>query len=147
MPPSILVTGGTGTLGTHVVRRLIDQGCQVRVLSRRERPGSDGVECMVGDLAKGSGVDEAVACVDVIIHCASASTGDAEATWNLVKAATAQATPPHLVYVSIVGVNGIPFGYFQTKLAAEKVVAESSLPWTIQRATQFYDFILSGPRA
>jgi uncharacterized protein YbjT (DUF2867 family) len=144
----ILVTGGTGTLGSSVVRRLRARGCPVRVLSRKEGAGGDGVEYVVGDLAKGSGVEEAVGGVDVIVHCASARKGDAGATRNLVKAAAmAQGTPPHLVYISIVGVDAVPFGYFQTKLAAEKVVVESSLPWTIQRATQFYDFVLSGARS
>jgi uncharacterized protein YbjT (DUF2867 family) len=147
MPSPILVTGGTGTLGSHVVRRLRERGCQVRVLSRKQRAGSEGVEYVVGDLAEGRGVEEAVAGVDVIVHCASARKGDADATRNLVKAATAQGRLPHLVYVSVVGVNAVPFGYFQTKLASEKVVAESSLPWTIQRATQFYDFVFSGARS
>ncbi len=147
MPSPILVTGGTGTLGSIVVRRLAERGCQVRVLSRKERAGSEGVEYVVGDLASGSGVDEAVAGVDVIVHCASARKGDAEATRNLVKAATAQGRLPHLVYISVVGVDGVPFAYFRTKLAAEKVVVESGLPWTILRATQFYDFVLSGARS
>ncbi len=142
----ILVTGGTGTLGSIVVRRLGERGCQVRVLSRRERAGSEGLEFVVGDLARGSGVEEAVAGVDVIVHCASATKGDAAATRNLVNAAMARGRQPHLVYISVVGVDAVPFGYFRTKLAAEKVVVESGLPWTIQRATQFYDFVLSGAR-
>jgi uncharacterized protein YbjT (DUF2867 family) len=144
MPSPILVTGGTGTLGSHVVRHLGERDRQVRVLSRKERPAGDGVEYVVGDLASGSGVDEAVAGVDVIVHCASAQKGDEDATRNLVQAAAAQGRRPHLVFISIIGVNGIPFGYFKTKLAAENVVAESSLSWTILRATQFYDFILNG---
>jgi len=147
MPSPILVTGGTGTLGSNVVRRLRQRGCQVRVLSRKERAGSDGVECVVGDLTTGRGVEEAVAGVDVIIHCASARKGDADATRNLVNAAIAQTRLPHLVFISIVGVNRVPFAYFRAKLAAEMVVVESSLPWTIQRATQFYDFVLSGAKS
>jgi uncharacterized protein YbjT (DUF2867 family) len=146
MPSLILVTGGTGTLGTNVVRRLRERGCRVRVLSRKPRAGSEGVEYVVGNLATGTGVDEAVTGADVIVHCASASKGDAEATRNLVKTVTAQRESPHLVYISIVGVNGVQFGYFRAKLAAEEVIAESGLPWTIQRATQFYDYILSGTR-
>ena len=124
MTASILVTGGTGTLGVHVVRRLRERGCDVRVLSRKERAGSNGLEFVVGDLVKGLGVGEAVADVEVIVHCASDKKGDVEATRNLVKAAQAQRIPPHLVYISIVGASGVPFGYFQTKLAAEKIVVE-----------------------
>jgi uncharacterized protein YbjT (DUF2867 family) len=147
MSSPILVTGGTGTLGRSVVRRLGDRGCRVRVLSRKERAGSEGVDYVVGDLVNGSGVEEAVASVDVIIHCASARKGDIDATRNLVRAAEGQGRRPHLVFISIAGVDGIRFGYFRTKLAAEKVVVESSLPWTIQRATQFYDFVLSGAKS
>jgi len=140
----VLVTGGTGTLGTHVVQDLRGHGCQVRVLSRKQRASSPGVTYVVGDLANGTGVQEAVAGAGVIIHCASAKKGDVQATQTLVRAAAAQSRPPHLVYISIVGVERIRFRYFKAKLAAENVVADSSLPWTLQRATQFYDFVLSG---
>jgi uncharacterized protein YbjT (DUF2867 family) len=147
MSSPVLVTGGTGTLGAHVVRGLTQRGRQVRVLSRKQRAGSESLEYVVGDLVTGSGVDEAVAGVDVIVHCASAKKGDVGATRNLVRAATVQGRQPHLVYISIVGVSGVPFGYFQTKLAAEKVIEDSSLPWTIQRATQFYDFVFAGAKS
>ena len=66
--------------------------------------------------------------------------------------AAAQAGAPHLVYISVVGADRIPvvsavdramFGYFASKLAAERVVADSGLPWTTLRATQFHDLILT----
>ena len=44
MPQLILVTGGTGDLGSKVVARLLERGCRVRVLSRKERLGDAGVE-------------------------------------------------------------------------------------------------------
>jgi len=143
----ILVTGGTGTLGRHVVQGLVERGRQVRVLSRRERPSGNDVTYLMGDLATGAGVREATSGADAIIHCASAKNGDVEATRTLVTAAASQDNLPHLVYISVVGVDGIRFGYFKTKLAAERVVAESGLPWTLQRATQFYDFVLSGAKS
>jgi uncharacterized protein YbjT (DUF2867 family) len=143
----VLVTGGTGTLGTQVVERLVERGQKVRVLSRRARTGREGVEFVIGDLVSGVGAHEAVAGVDGIVHCASASRGDAEASRHLVTAAMVHGTRPHLVYISIVGVDGVRFGYFQAKLAAEQVVVESGLPWTILRATQFYDYILNGSRS
>ncbi len=141
-----LVTGGTGNLGSKVVARLHNRGIRVRVLSRKDRLGEEGVEYLVGDLNKRAGLDEVVADVDVILHCASASKGDVEATRNLVEAAKALNTPPHLIYISIVGVNGVSFGYFQDKLKAERIVVNSGLPWTLQRATQFYDYILGGAK-
>lgn len=83
------------------------------------------------------------------MHCASNRKGDAQATRNLVQAATQAATQsgesqPHLVYISIVGVDRFPRGYFKAKLEAERVVAESGLPWTTLRATQFYELIAKG---
>jgi uncharacterized protein YbjT (DUF2867 family) len=144
---AVLVTGGTGTLGTQVVRRLLERGCHVRVLSRRPPAAGAAAEFVAGDLVAGVGLDQAVADVDVIIHCASASRCDAEATRNLVRAAAARSPRPHVVPISIVGVGGVRFGYFRTKLAAEQVVVESDLPWSLLRATQFLDFILSGARS
>jgi uncharacterized protein YbjT (DUF2867 family) len=146
MTSPVLVTGGTGTLGRLVVRRLTDAGRSVRVLSRRDRAAGDGTLPVTGDLLTGEGVAGAVAGVDVIVHCASGNKGDAEATRNLVRAAARAGGEPHVVYVSIVGVDRVPYGYLRGKLDAERIVADSGLPWTILRATQFFDLILSGAR-
>src|SRR5579863_2562555 len=137
----IVVTGGTGTLGQQVVARLRDAGREVRVLSRRSRSGPDGVQFVTGDLATGAGLAAAVHGAATIVHCASQQKGDAEAARNLVHAASHEneETPPHLVYISIVGVDRFPRGYFKAKLAAENVITGSGLPWTTLRATQFYD--------
>jgi uncharacterized protein YbjT (DUF2867 family) len=68
------------------------------------------------------------------------------ATRNLVAAATRTGSA-HLVYVSIVGIDRIAsWGYPKTKLHAERIVAESGLPWTILRVTQFYDYCLTNAR-
>ena len=72
----VLVTGGTGTLGGHVVPRLRDAGCDVRVLSRHSRASGDGVEFVSGDLATGDGIEAAVAGVSTVVHCAGGSKGD-----------------------------------------------------------------------
>lgn len=117
----VLVTGGTGTLGRLVVDRLRDAGRPVRVLSRRHREPVDGVEMLTGDLRTGAGVADAVAGVEAIVHCASAWRGDEETTRRLV--AAAEPTTPHLVYISIVGVERVSMGYYRSKLAAERVLA------------------------
>lgn len=145
MTSTILVTGGTGTLGQLFVPRLRDAGCDdIRVLSRGSHQDRDGVRFVTGDLAKNQGLDAAVEGATTIVHCASASKGDVEATRNLVAAITRTGESPHLLYTSIVGVDLVTFGYFGAKLAAEGVVTDSGLPWTLLRVTQFYDLILKG---
>ena len=150
MTSDILVTGGTGTLGRLVVRRLRDAGREVRVLSRRGREAGEGIEYVTGDLATGQGIEAAVDGAEIIVHCAGSSKGDDDKARNLVRPA-ARAGTRHLVNISVVGADRIPvvsaadramFGYFASKLAAERVVADSGLPWTTLRATQFHDLIL-----
>ncbi|MEU1816405.1 NAD(P)H-binding protein [Streptomyces roseifaciens] len=139
--PTILVTGGTGTLGSHVVPLLREAGCTVRVLTRTARPAGDGVEYVTGDLLKGEGIEAAVAGAGTVLHLAGGPKGDDEATRNLVRAAQG-AGVRHLVYISVVGADRIPLGYFRAKLDAERAVAESGLPWTTLRAAQFHDLAL-----
>lgn len=142
MTPPILVTGGTGTLGRLVVARLKAAGQDVRVLTRRSPASAAGVRFCTGDLRTGAGIEAAVRGSGTVVHCASSSRGDVEATENLLREASSQPTPPALVYISIVGVDRIPLGYYRSKLATERVIAGSGLPWTTLRATQFHDLVL-----
>ena len=143
-PSEVLVTGGRGALGSEVVDRLRAAGCEARVLSRSGKPGTVG-----GDLATGTGLDEAVRDVDAVVHCASnpfRKTRQTEVggTEHLIRAA-ARAGISRFVYVSIVGVDRNPhYFYYQAKLEAEQVVERSAVPWTILRVTQFHDFLLKG---
>lgn len=134
MRGKIVVTGGTGRLGQVVVERLAERGAEVQSISRRNTTVSV-------DLRKGTNIDQAVAGARAIVHCATTNgRGDVEATRNLIEAAK-RAGGPHLVYISIVGVEGVPMPYYRAKLAAEREIAESGLPWTILRATQFHDLV------
>ena len=151
MTSPILVTGGTGTLGRLVVARLRDTGCDVRVLSRRHHEAADGIEFVTSDLATGEGIQPAVDGARTIVHLAGSPKGDEDKARNLVRAAS-RAGAAHLVYISVVGADRIPigsrvdrsmFGYFGSKLAAERIVADSGLPFTTLRATQFHDLILT----
>ena len=142
----ILVTGGSGTLGRSVVARLLAADHQVRVLSRRPRPTGTptAVDWVSGELVSGRGLAAAVADVAVIVHCASnphRPRVDIDGTRNLVEAARA-AGIWHLVDISIVGVDRVPYRYYQAKLQAERLVQASGLPWTILRATQFHQLVL-----
>jgi uncharacterized protein YbjT (DUF2867 family) len=150
----ILVTGGTGTLGRLVVERLRNAGRPVRVLSRGAHE-TEGIEFVTGDLSTGEGAEAAVDGVEVIVHCAGTAKGDGDKARHLVRAASA-AGVRHLVYISVVGADRIPmagavdramFGYFGSKLAAERVIAESGIPWTTLRATQFFDLTLKTAEA
>ena len=134
----ILVTGGTGTLGRAVVRRARAAGTAVRVLSRR--PGPD--DTVVGDLTTGAGLAAALHGVSTVIHCATdprASGADVRAAEQLL--AIARDGRPHLVYISIVGVDRIPLRYYREKLAVERFIEESGAPWTILRTTQFHELV------
>ncbi|MBP2477252.1 uncharacterized protein YbjT (DUF2867 family) [Crossiella equi] len=141
----VLVTGGSGTLGRAVVRALLRDGHEVRVTSRGERRA--GTDPRIGwhavDYATGAGLAEALAGVDAVVHAATGLSGkkDVALTDTVVKAAR-RAGSPHLVYISIVGVDRVPFPYYRGKLAAERVVSESGLPWTVLRTTQFHDLVL-----
>ena len=142
MTSTILVTGGTGTLGRHVVPLLQDAGTKVRVLSRHGHESGDGIEYVTGDLVRGEGIEPAVGGAEIVLHLAGGRKGDDEATRNLVRAAS-RAGVRHLVYISVIGADRVPLGYFRNKLGAERAVAGSGLPWTMLRAAQFHDFVLT----
>jgi uncharacterized protein YbjT (DUF2867 family) len=147
----ILVTGGTGTLGRLVVRRLQAAGAPVRVLSRQDHEPAAGVEYVVGQLDTGAGIAAALSDVDVVVHLAGGRTGDGARAGTLGRAA-AEAGVRHLVNMSVVGADRVPvvsrvdramFGYLAEKLAAEQAIAKSGVPWTTLRATQFHDLVLT----
>jgi uncharacterized protein YbjT (DUF2867 family) len=162
----ILVTGGNGGLGRALVARLQKSGHTVRVMSRSPQPAGanmtfapgragtmedrpagapPGVEWAQADLEAGSGLGPAVSDVAVIVHAATSPLRrawqvDVAGTRRLLEAARA-ASVAHVVHVSIVGIDRIPFAYYQAKVAGEAVVREAGIPYTILRATQFHSLI------
>ncbi|HEX8503448.1 MAG TPA: NAD(P)H-binding protein [Pyrinomonadaceae bacterium] len=147
----VLVTGGAGSLGRALVRVLAREGHAPRVMSRRGRAESapDGVEWARADLLTGEGLAAAVEGAHAVVHAASdprrAEAVDVGGTRRLTEAARA-AGCAHLVYISIVGVDVIPFGYYRRKLAAEGIIQSSGVPFSVLRATQFHslvDFLLA----
>jgi uncharacterized protein YbjT (DUF2867 family) len=137
----VLVTGGTGRLGRHVVDLLEGPDHRVRQMSRRGT-GPGGVR---GDLATGFDLASALSGAEVVVHAATDSRGnpwqtDVAGTRRLVQAVD-RARLRHLVYVSIVGVDRVPLGYYRAKFSAEQVLLASGLPVTLLRITQFHDFV------
>ncbi|TKJ19752.1 NAD(P)H-binding protein [Blastococcus sp. CCUG 61487] len=137
----VLITGGTGQLGRRLVPLLQDAGHTVRQMSRRGT-GPGGVR---GDLATGFDLRPALAGAELVVHAASDPRGD---PWQVDVAGTRRLVEAvdrdrlrHLVYVSIVGVDRIPFGYYRAKFAAEQVLLASGLPVTLVRVTQFHHFV------
>jgi uncharacterized protein YbjT (DUF2867 family) len=130
---TVLVTGGTGTLGRPTVERLRAAGHTVRVLSRRTGP-----DLVSGDLNTGEGVAAAVDGVDLVVHLATGlGKRDVQQTRNLLAAAPATT---HMLYMSIVGIDRNPLPYYRHKLEAERLV-ESRTAFTILRATQFHELL------
>jgi uncharacterized protein YbjT (DUF2867 family) len=137
----VLVTGGTGRLGERLIAPLQGAGHTVKQMSRRGT-GPGGLR---GDLATGLDLGTALRGAEVVLHAASDPRGDywqtdVAGTRRLVEAVDRDRLR-HLVYVSIVGVDRIPYGYYRAKFAAEQVLLASGLPVTLLRITQFHDFV------
>jgi uncharacterized protein YbjT (DUF2867 family) len=141
---NVLVTGGTGTLGRPLIRALRSAGHRAVVFSRKAAEGPDWIQ---GDLATGTGLADAVADAEVVVHAGSATTQvrrakeiDVGGTRRLLNAAVG-AGVGHFVFISIVGIDGIDYPYYRAKVAAEALVREGPLPWSVLRATQFHSLI------
>ncbi len=137
---TVLVTGGSGMFGQRLVPLLEDLGHDVRVLSRRPGTGTHR-----GDLTTGDGVAAAAAGATAVVHAASDTRrlgrADRRQTATLLQALRAEGSARHLLYLSIVGVDVLPFRYYRQKLACESLVAAGGVPWTVLRATQFHELL------
>lgn len=148
MSTAILVTGGTGTLGRKLVRKLVAAGKDVRVLSRKDRPGIDPAtpklpdwpDWFVGDLKTGIGIPKALEGVQIVIHCASVPGSDVEAAAQLLIAAT-RADKPHIIYPSMIGADKIEDDVYRDRRAIERLLADSELPWTVMRISHLHEHL------
>ena len=137
MTELIVVTGGTGTLGRPVVERLLRSGSAVRVTSRGADPdGELPYRWAQVDYRDDASVRAAIGDARTVVHCANSARHSMD---EQVVRAAADAGVGHFVYISIVGIDQIPFRYYQDKLATERQLEGSGMPYTILRATQFHD--------
>src|SRR5213075_2921715 len=134
----ILVIGGTGRIGSKVVAILRHGGHEVVAASP-----NTGVNAITGE-----GVKEAVAGTQVVIDLANSPSFEDRAVLEFFETsgrnllpAEAAAGVRHHVALSIVAVDRTDNGYFRAKVAQEKLVESSGIPYTIIRSTQFLEFL------
>jgi uncharacterized protein YbjT (DUF2867 family) len=135
----IVVIGGTGLIGSKTVAILRQGGHEVVAASPK-----GGVNTVTGE-----GLKEAIAGAQVVIDLSNAPSRDAKAVLEFFEtsgrnllAAEAAAGVQHHVALSVVGTDRVPDqGYYRAKVAQEKVIEASGIPYTIVRSTQFLEFL------
>lgn len=133
----IAVAGASGTVGHHVVRIAAERGHDVVSLSR-----AGGVDAVTSAGLHGalSGADAVVDVLNVGSVLKQPSVAYFTATTRNLLAAEERLGVGHHLALSIVGIDGVEAGYYAGKLAQERLVAASAVPWSLLRATQFHEF-------
>jgi uncharacterized protein YbjT (DUF2867 family) len=135
----IVVIGGSGLIGKKLVANLRQHGHQVVPASP-----SSGVNTLTGE-----GLAEALAGAEIVVDVANAPSWEDKAVMDFFEtsgrnllAAESAAKVRHHVALSVVGTDRLlASGYFRAKLAQEKLIKASRIPYTIVRATQFFEFV------
>ena len=135
----IVVVGGTGLIGSRLVRRLRERGQEVLAAS----PGS-GVNSLTGE-----GLAEALKGASVVVDVTNSPSWEDAAVLKFFETSTRnlldyEAAPGvgHHVALSVVGTERLlESGFVRAKLAQENLIKASSIPYTIVRATQFFEFV------
>jgi uncharacterized protein YbjT (DUF2867 family) len=135
----IVVIGGTGLIGSKLVEKLRNDGHEPLAASP-----DTGVNAITGE-----GLADALAGAQVVVDVSNAPAWGDEAVLDFFEtssrnllAAEAAAGVGHHVTLSVVGIDRLPeSGYFRAKLAQEELVKAGPVPYTIVRATQFFEFI------
>jgi uncharacterized protein YbjT (DUF2867 family) len=135
----IVVIGGSGLIGAKLCKKLAERGHQVVAASPKS-----GVNTVTGE-----GLAAAVTSAHVVVDVSNAPSWEDAAVLTFfdsstrnILAAEAKAGVRHHVALSVVGTDRLQeSGYFRAKLVQEKLIAASSIPYTIVRATQFFEFL------
>src|SRR5438309_11783152 len=135
----IVVLGGTGLIGAKLVSLLRSEGHEVIAAS----------PWLAGNSITAEGLTQALTAAQVVVHVTNAPSCETNAvlkffetsTSNLL-AAEKKAGVGHHVALSIVGCDRLPAsGYLRAKVAQEKLIKASPIPYTVVRATQFFEFV------
>ncbi|MBX6724149.1 MAG: NAD(P)H-binding protein, partial [Dactylosporangium sp.] len=143
----VLVIGGTGVVGRPTALELIRRGHSVAVLSRRGNGAPPGAEAFTGDITTDAGLKRALVGVDCVVDCANVTTTSrkvavdyfTDTTRRLGRLGRAAGVSHHVV-VSIVGIDDVPYGYYEGKVAQERAALAGPVPASVLRATQFHEF-------
>ena len=135
----IVIIGGTGLIGTKLAGKLREKGHEVVPAAP-----STGVNTITGE-----GLEKALLGAEIVVDVANSPSfedGPAlkffETSGRNLLAAEATAGVRHHIALSIVGTDRLPeCGYFRAKLAQENLIRASKIPYTILRATQFFEFV------
>lgn len=135
----IVVIGGTGLIGSKVVEKLKRQGHEAIAAAP-----NTGVNTITGE-----GLAEALVGADVVVDVANSPSFEDKAAMDFfqtagknITAAEVAAGVKHHVALSVVGTERLQSsGYFRAKLAQEAMIKSSPIPYTLVRATQFFEFI------
>lgn len=137
----VVVIGGTGLIGSKLVAKLTEHGQEAVPASP-----NTGVDTLTGE-----GLAEAMAGTDVVVDVSNSPSFEADAVLSFFETSTknlleaeAQAGVGHHVALSVVGTDRLSeSGYFRGKIAQEKLIGESAIPYSIVHATQFFEFVKS----
>src|SRR5688572_9815138 len=135
----IVVIGGSGLIGTKLVNKLRNSGHDVLSASL-----NSGVNIVTGE-----GLDKALAGAEIVVNVANSPSFEDKAVMDFfeassqkIHAAEAAAGVKHHVALSVVGTERLlQSGYFRAKMAQEDLIKASPVPYTIVRATQFFEFV------
>jgi uncharacterized protein YbjT (DUF2867 family) len=135
----IVIIGGTGLIGTKLASRLREKGHDVLQASP-----STGINAITGE-----GLDRALTDAEIVVDVANSPSFEDRAVLTFfdtssrnLLAAEVAAKVRHHVALSVVGTDRLPqCGYFRAKLAQENLIRRSAIPYTILRATQFFEFV------
>jgi uncharacterized protein YbjT (DUF2867 family) len=148
-PRSILITGGTGFVGSAIVEALAQHNHDLRVLARHPAPSGQEHEQIAGDVTDAATLEGVCDGVDTLVHLVAIIEEQGGATFDTVIRQGSEnifrearrAGVRHVVYVSALGAQDNPrFQYHQAKWRAEQALQQSGLPHTILRPS-----IIFGP--